>query len=198
MKTTLLTTTLITASLIIGCSKKEDAAMKAAEAGQQAAQQMAQAQTAAANKTPGVAVPAKTLASFLPTISGYTLQGEPETMEMDMSGVKYTNAVGKFKNGEKEISVTMFDYNNIAGLSAAYSTMLNMNMETNDESWHTEKINGFPAWIDWKKKNNEGNIGVVVNDRIFIIVEGRDGVSQDELKSAASAINFSGIAGAAK
>jgi major membrane immunogen (membrane-anchored lipoprotein) len=200
MKTKLLSTTLLAASLLIGCSKKDEQAMKAADAASQAANHMAQQGTAngAAGKTPGIAVPSKTLATFLPSISGYTLQGEPETMDMDMSGVKYTNATAKYKNGDKQITVSMFDYNYISGLSGAYTAMMSMNMETNEESWHSEKIGGFPAWSDWKKKDNEGSIGVVVNDRIFIITEGHGGVSQDELKSAVSSINLGGLAGAAK
>ncbi len=188
--------------VLIGCSKKEDEAQKAADAVSKATEQMAQqtqnATTTAANKTPGVAIAAKTLAGFLPSVSGFTLDGEPETMDMEMNGAKYTHAVGKYKNGDKRITVSIFDYNYIAGLTAAYTSLLNMNMETNDESWHTDKINGFPSWINWKKKSNEGSVGTVVNDRIFVIVEGRDGVTQDELKAAASAVNYSGIASASK
>ncbi len=198
LRATTLSATLVAASLLIGCSKKEDQATKDAEAASQAANQMAQQTNGAAHKASGVAVPGKTLQTFLPTISGYTIQGEPETMDMDMSGVKYTSASAKYKNGEKQIDVSVFDYNYIAGLTAAYTAMMNMNMETNEESWHSDKIGGFPAWSDWKKKSNEGTIGVVVNDRIFVTIEGHGGVSQDELKSAASAVNLSGIAGAAK
>jgi hypothetical protein len=189
--------------LTAGCSKKEDDAQKAAEVAAKAAQQMAEgaAKTASggtANKTPGVAIPAKTLAGFLGTPSGFKMDGEPETMEMDFQGQKYSHAQGKFMNGDKRITISIFDYNFIAGLTAAYSAMMSMNMETNDESLHSEKIGGFPAWIDWKKKNSEGTIGVVVNDRIFVVTEGQEGVSLDELKAASNSVNYSGIASAAK
>ncbi len=205
MKIRILSVLLLAGSVVaIGCSKKSDEE-KAAEAMTKAVDQMAAqagngaaAAAGGANKTPGVAVPAKTLAGFLPKLSGYETEGEPETMEMDMNGAKYTHATAKYRNGDKQINVSIFDYNYIAGLTAAYATMMNMNMETNDESWHSEKIGGFPAWIDWKKKSNEGTIGVVVNDRIFCIVEGHDGITQDELKAAAAGINLSGIASAAK
>jgi hypothetical protein len=206
MKIRILSTLLLASTIIAsGCGKKESDADKAAEAMSKAVDQMAAqagnnaaATGGAANKTPGVAVPAKTLAGFLPKFSGYEPDGEPETMDMDMNGVKYTHASAKYHNGDKEINVSIFDYNFIAGLTAAYTSMMNMNMETNEESWHSEKIGGYPAWVDWKKKSNEGSIGVVVNDRIFCIVEGHSGVSQDDLKAAASGINLSGIASAAK
>ncbi len=202
MKLKAITLVYLAANLfVVGCGKKQDDAQNAAEQAAKAVQQMQAAATNAdgSNKKPGVAVPAKTLAGFLPTsISGYTLEGEPETMEMDMQGVKYTHAQGTYKNGEKKIQVSIFDYNYIAGLSMAYSAMLNMNMETNEESFHSEKMSGFPGWIQWKKKSNEGTIGVVVNDRIFVVTQANDGVTLDEAKSAANAVNYSGIASAAK
>ena len=197
-----LTLVLLVGSLAaVGCGKKQDDAQIAAEQAAKAMQQMQTATTNAdgTNKKPGVAVPAKTLAGFLPTsIPGYTLEGDPETMEMDMQGAKYTHAQGTYKNGDKRIQVSIFDYNYIAGLSMAYSAMLNMNLETNEESFHSEKMSGFPGWIQWKKKSNEGSIGVVVNDRIFVVTQANNGVTIDEAKNAANAVNYSGIASAAK
>jgi len=206
MKIRILSTLLLAASVIAsGCGKKESDAEKAAQEMSKAVDQMAAkagngaAVAGGANKTPGVAIPAKTLSGFLPKFSGYEPDGEPEVMDMDMNGVKYSHATAKYHNSAgKEINVSIFDYNYIAGLTTAYMSMMNMNMETNEESWHSDKIGGFPAWIDWKKKSNEGTIGIVVNDRIFCIVEGHDGVSQDDLKAAASGINLTGIASAAK
>lgn len=203
MKLKLLALSMIVASFIAtGCGKKEDDAQKAADAAAKATEQMSQTSGSnggsSANKTPGVAVAAKTLASFLATPAGYKMDGEPETMEMDFQGQKYSHAQGKYTNGDKEITISIFDYNYITGLSAAYSTMLNMNMESNDESFHSEKIAGFPGWFNWHKKDNNGTIGVVVNDRIFVVTESHGGVSQDELKAAASGVNYSGIAAAAK
>ena len=153
---------------------------------------------AAAGKTPGIAIPAKTLAGFLPSVSGYTAKGEPETMEMEMNGAKYSHANQSYENGDKRITVSIIDYNYIAGLSMAYSAMMNMSMETNEESMHSEKFGGNPGWINWKKKSNTGTVGVVVNDRVFVVIESSNGASLDDLKSVANNINYSGITSAAK
>jgi protein involved in sex pheromone biosynthesis len=188
--------------ILSSCTKKEDDAQKAVEQASKSMQQMAQnmagGANGAANKTPGVAVPAKTLAGFLPSVSGYTAKGEPETMEMEMAGSKYSHATQEYQNGDKRIKVNILDYNYIAGLSAAYGMMMNMSLETNEESMHSEKFNGNPGWVDWKKKSNNGTVGVVVADRIYVIVEAEEGASLDELKSVANSINYSGIASAAK
>jgi hypothetical protein len=187
---------------ISGCSKKEEEAEKAAEQASKSMQQMAQTASGGANaatKTPGVAIAAKTLAGFLPSsISGFTPKGEPETMEMEMSGSKYSHAMQTYENGDKRIKVSILDYNYIAGLSAAYAMMMNMSLETNEESMHSEKFNGNPGWIDWKKNSNQGTAGVVVGDRVYVIVEAEGGATLDDVKSVANNINYSGIASAAK
>ncbi len=190
---------------ISSCSKKLDDSQKTTDqtsttttsnSMQQTAQNMAAG--TASGKTPGVAIPSKTLAGFLPSVSGYTAKGEPETMEMEMQGAKYSHANQSYENGDKRITVSIMDYNYIAGLSMAYSAMMNMSLETNEESMHSEKFGGNPGWIDWKKKSNTGTVGVVVNDRVFVVIEANNGASLDELKSVASNINYSGIASAAK
>ena len=189
--------------LASGCDKKEDNAQKAAQETPKTAQnQLQQSQNAAnqvsgsAVKKPGVVVPAKTLVTFLPTISGYTLQGEAETVEMEMQGAKYSTATGTFHNGDKAIGVTIADYNYIESLSASYAAMPKMSVETNDESFKTDKFSGFPGWISWKKKDNDGSVVVVINDRVYVVVDVSNGVTLDELMSVAKSINYSGIASA--
>ena len=189
--------------LASGCGKKEDDAQKVAqEKSKNMQDQKQQAQNAAnqvsggADKKPGVAVPAKTLATFLPTISGYTLQGEPETMDLKMQDAKYSIASGNFGNGDKDIKVTIADYNYISGLSNAYTGMKGMSIETNEQSLKGDRFSGFPGWINWNKKSNDGSVGVVINDRIYVIIDVSNGVTLDELKSVANSINYSGIASA--
>jgi hypothetical protein len=182
---------------IIGCAKKQE---ETANSQQNNSTNSATPNTSATsgNKTPGVAIPAKTLAGMLPAVPGYTAKGEPETMEMEMSGTKYSHAMQTYQNGDKQIKVSILDYNYIAGLSMAYTAMMNMSLETNEESMHADKFGGNPGWIDWKKNSNEGTVGVVVNDRVFVIVEGRGGATADEIKSVANNINYSNIASAIK
>ncbi len=189
---------------VTGCSKKEEQAQQAAEEMSKSMQKIAQnmgnnsSNNGAANHAPGVVIPSKTLAGFLPSVSGYTSKGEPETMEMDFQGAKYAHANQTYENGDKRITVSILDYNYIAGLSAAYSAMMGMSYETNEESLHSEQFSGNPGWISWKKGSKTGTVGVFVNNRIFVIIEGHDDVSLDELKSVANSINYSGIASAAK
>jgi hypothetical protein len=192
---------LIAGFALIGCSKKEEEAQKAAEQMQKAMEQMGQTpqgQAGAAAKAPGVAIPAKKLITFLPDISGFTRDKEPEYMDMEMQGTKYSHASQRYIAGDKDIKISIFDYNYITGLAGMYSALLTMNMETNEELMRSEKFGGYPGWFDWHKNNNEGSVGVVVSDRVFVVIEGGKGVTDAELHSAANAVNYSGIAGEVK
>jgi len=184
--------------LISGCGKKEDVSQKTGDQSSSTTQQTGTTAAGSTNKTPGVVIPGKTLAGFFPSIPGYTAKGEPETMEMDMNGTKYSHASQAYENGDKKLKVLFFDYNYMTGLAAGYTAMMNMSMETNEESMHSEKFNGNPGWINWKKTSNEGTVGVVINDRVFAVIEAHNGATIDDAKAAANAINYSAIAAAAK
>ena len=182
------------------CSKKDEQQVAAEQAMEQMGQAMQQMEAAGsgAAKAPGIAIPAKTLVTFLPKISGYELNGEAEYTEMDMQGTKYSQASQRYTNQDKSISVNIFDYNYIAGLTAAFGMFTNMNMETNTEIMRSEKIAGYPGWFTWHKQDNDGTIGVIVADRVYVTIDGNGGVTDAELHSVAESINYSGIAGEVK
>src|SRR6185436_1494445 len=121
----LLILSLSAAFALTSCSKKEDQAQQAAEQMAKSMEQMGQSMQgqngqAAATKAPGVAIPAKTLVTFLPTISGYEKNGDAEYMDMDMQGTKYSHASQRYTSGDKSLTVSIFDYNYIAGLTAGF------------------------------------------------------------------------------
>lgn len=185
---------------VSSCSKKDEQQVAAEQAMEQMGQAMQQMEAAgeATNKAPGVAIPAKTLVTFLPKISGYELNGEPEYMEMDMQGTKYTHASQRYTSGDKGINVSIFDYNYLAGLTAGFTMLMSMNMETNTEITRGEKIGGYPGWFNWHKESNNGTLGVIVADRVYVTLDGNGGVTDAELHAIAESIDFSGIAGEVK
>jgi len=180
---------------VSGCAKKEDESAKTATTQPANAVQPTQnaPSGAAASTTPGTTVPAKTLAGFLPGVTGYTKKGEPDTWESDFKGIKYSHASQEFHNGGKQIIVALIDYNNISSLTATYLSLINMDIETDHSSHHPITINGNPGWTNWNKTTNSGMVGVYVGNRIFATLEGDGGASIDELKTAASGINYTGL-----
>jgi hypothetical protein len=185
--------------LTTSCGKKAESVENQAEAAAQAAQQMANNVTNTANgsnathKSATHAIASNTLSGFLPSVNGFTAH-EPSTSSANFNGVEWSTAEREFENGEKHIKVTLADYNYAEGLTAAYSMLMNFSMENENEIQHGEKFGSNPGWVNWHKKNNDGQIGVIVNDRIYLIVEGSGGVTLDELRSVVNQVNTDAIA----
>ena len=180
------------------CGKKSETAESQAQQAADAAQKMAQSVTntangGAAHKSSTHAIAVSTLSGFLPNVSGFTAH-EPSTSTANFNGIEWAVAEREFDNNGKHIKVTLADYNYAEGLTAAYSMLMNFSMENETEIQHGEKFGSNPGWVNWKKKANEGQIGVIVNDRIYLIVEGSGGVSLDDLRGVVNQINMDGIA----
>jgi hypothetical protein len=200
--------TLITAATLFatGCGKKDDtansndssAAAKGAgngvAPGVAAAAAAAQAAANGANKPMGPPIKSTDLANYLPKLSGYTA-GNPEHMDMNSMGFSYSMAKSDYTMGNNKVTVTIFDYNHQAALSMAYSMFLNnYSMENDNEKVNSDQINGFPGWVDLKKKESRGTVGVVIGDRIYVVIESSNVTSTDQLESIAKSMDLSGIA----
>jgi hypothetical protein len=143
----------------------------------------------------GPVIKSTVLAGFLPaSISGYEKKN-PENTDMSMAGMNYSVAKSDYISGDSKISVTIMDYNHNQGLAAAYSMFLNgFHVENDDEITESSKIGDYPGWISYKKKQNDGTVGVVVNNRIFVIIEASKASSIDDLKAIAQKVDLAGIA----
>jgi hypothetical protein len=75
--------------------------------------------------------------------------------------------------------------------------LANFSSEDENELQHGEKFGSYPGWVTWQKKANNGQIGVIVADRIYIIVEGSGGVTLDDLRGVVGQMNLDAIAKAA-
>jgi hypothetical protein len=149
-----------------------------------------------AHKSATHAVASATLAGFLPNLSGFTAH-EPSTSSANFNGIEWSTAERQFDNGDKHVKVTLADYNYAAGLTAAYSMLASYSMEDENQLQHGEKFGSYPGWVTWHKKSNDGQIGVIVGDRIYLIVEGSGGVSLDDLRAIVDQVNLDGVARAA-
>jgi len=145
------------------------------------------------DKPTGPAIKSSTLSNFLPKLSGYEMKN-PEHVDMNMNGMNWSSAKSDYTQGDNHVSITIFDYNHQMGMAAAYTMFLNgYNIETDDEITRSDKIGGYPGWISWKKKQNNGSVGIVLADRIFVVVESSKIGSIDELKAIAEKIDLAGL-----
>jgi hypothetical protein len=186
-------------TLSTGCGKKADTSMQNTSnangnnmPGMPGA--AANASNQANNQPAGPAIKSTTLANFLPDLSGYT-KGSPEHVDMNMAGMNWSSAKSTYTNGDNRVTINIFDYNHQTGLAAAYSmyTAGNLNIETDDEITRSQQIGGFPGWINWKKKTNNGSVGVIVGDRIWVVIEASKAGSIDDLVAMAQKIDLGGL-----
>ncbi len=210
MKRTFIHSTLLIAAFACattGCGKKSDTADTqnnqnannqngANNAANALSQAMGAATGNAAHQSAAHAVPSATLAGFLPSPSGFTGH-EPSTSSANFNGIEWSVAERQFDNDQKHIKVTLADYNYAAGLTAAYSMLANFSSEDENQLQHGEKFGSYPGWVQWQKKSNNGTVGVIVNDRIYLIIEGSGGVTLDDLRGVANSMNLDAIGKAA-
>ncbi len=183
-----------------GCGKKSDTAQDQTQTpnANNVAQQMTNAMggNGAAHKSAVHAVPSTTLSGLLPDVGGFTAH-DPSTSSANFNGIEWSVASREFDNGPKHIKITLADYNYAEGLTAAYTMLANYSMEDENQIQHGEKFGDYPGWIEWHKKSNDGQIGVIVKDRIYLVVEGSGGVTLDDLRAVVGKINLDGVARAA-
>jgi major membrane immunogen (membrane-anchored lipoprotein) len=184
-------------SMLVGsCGKHDEEIKEATESTQQNAvsssdNNVSTANVETANAATATAVSASTLKSFLPTtLSGYKADGDGESMQATMSGFQYSVATQDYKNGEKSIKLVLADYNGVGSLTAGYSMLMGMSIETDKEVTKGEKFGGHQGWVNYHKDNSQAQIGIAVNDRIWLIVEGENGATIDELRSVVNAIDL--------
>ncbi len=193
--------------LAAGCGKKSDTAENQnnpnannQNSGNNAANAISQAMRAATgnavHKSATHSIASATLAGLLPNLSGYTAH-EPSTSSANFNGIEWSTAERAFDNGDKHVKVTLADYNYAEGLTAAYSMLANFSSEDENQLQHGEKFGAYPGWVTWQKKANNGQIGVIVADRIYLIVEGSGGVTLDDLRGVVGQMNLDAIAKAA-
>ncbi len=191
---------LVGGMLLASCGGKDEATTEETATEQTAASSMENNVSAAnvesATKTTGPVIAASTLKGYMPSVSGYTAEGEAETVQTKMGEMEYSVATQSYRNGDKSIKLVIADYNGVAGLTQAYSMMMNMSVETNTEVSKGEKFNGHSGWISYKKDNSDAQIGVAVSDRIWLIAEGDNGTTIDELRSVVNSMDLSKLANA--
>ena len=137
------------------------------------------------------------LQKYLPTISGYTM-AEPDGGSVNMNGMSYSNAEGKYKNEKgKRVTVSIVDYNQAYALYSTATAMWAMGLSVDSKS---EKACGFKidesrgGWESYKKKSKKAEVTLGVGDRFWIHVEADDQENTDFVKEIAKSIDLTKLA----
>jgi hypothetical protein len=122
----------------------------------------------------------------------------------EVNGIKRTNfsanssmgfslAEGEYqKDDTTDIKIAIYDCAGESGssiYSLNYWTKMNIQQESSNGYTKTIDFNGGKAVESFEKNNNESTLTYVANDRLLVVLTGRN-VSADDLKSAAKNLNL--------
>ena len=144
-----------------------------------------------------LAMPYADLQKYLPVIDGYKM-GEPDGGSVNMNGMSYSNAEGKYKNDKGNwIKVSIVDYNQAYAMYSAATAMWAMGMSIDTPS---EKANGFKiddnvgGWEVFQKKSKKAAVTMGIGDRFWINVEADAQENTEFVKEIAKKIDISKLA----
>ena len=159
------------------------------------------ASKAEARKAKGdtLAMPYKDLQAYLPEISGYTKDGDPEGSQMNMPGMgSWSVAEQKYKNGDKTIKVQLMDYNAAFQAFSAITTVFKMgySMEDGEKKQASADlgVKDIAAYETIYKKDQRAELAVIAGDRFFIQIDSEGSNDPQLLYSAAKGMKLSDLA----
>lgn len=133
------------------------------------------------------------LQKFLPVIDGYTME-DPGGGSVNMTGMSYSNAEGRYKKGKGEtIKVSIIDYNQAFALYSAATMVWSMGITIDTEY---EKASGFKpeyssgGWESFKKETKRSQVTLGISDRFFINIEAEKQENTDFVKEIAKSIDL--------
>jgi len=146
------------------------------------------------------AIDYQVLELFLPDIPGYT-KGTPEGATPTADNVSYSETNvdytsqridGNNDNEAASINITIYDYAGIPGMLEPYKEKFSFN---NAEGYaKTREWDGYAGWETWDKENNSASAGVIMNDRVVVIIEGDGQNDASHVDDVMKKIDLKGIA----
>lgn len=127
------------------------------------------------------------------TIKGYTQEGDPDGMNMDMNGMSWSSATREFSNGDKNLSITIIDYHGAASMYTGFAMAWGNSMHFEDESSiaGTTTVDGLKGIENYDKKDKSSSLVLGVHDRYYLSIEVDDDL--DFVKSIVSSLNLSSL-----
>ncbi len=145
------------------------------------------------------AVDFRELKKALPSSIGWMKRTEFGGEKAGAFGLKTSTANATYESGDKEIRISVVD---IGGFKAALAGLavwsnIEVDKETMDGYERTTMIDGYKAFEKYNGKREEGELSVILEDRIVISIEGEN-IDDDDLRKALKKIDVDDLADIAK
>jgi hypothetical protein len=206
----------IATSIACGKSEAEKQAERAAEDIKKAAEAVQEAQAAGADASKGMADMAKAmqgmaaavggagagdgkpvepvatdaLKATLPTVAGWDMSA-PEAQRMT-SPIAFAQVEADYKQGEREIELTVVDTGYAQMLIAPWSMFLTSgySRENSDGYEKSVSIAGNPGFEKWDSSSKRGELNIFAGKRFMVSVKSRDLADTKVLHEFASKMDF--------
>jgi predicted ribosome quality control (RQC) complex YloA/Tae2 family protein len=141
----------------------------------------------------------KELEKYLPEIEGYEKKTEPKGETVNMPGFGgWSTTKQEYKGPGGTIKVELSDYNQSANGFTMAAAVFGMNMQVeNDREKSGSFDTGIPEVKGYEKlikKSGRITLLYAISDRFFLQINGRDGVSADDLKKVAGSMPLAELA----
>ena len=142
-----------------------------------------------------LAIPYKDLEGYLPDIPGYSKQEGPKGSQMNVAGMGgWSEAEQEYTNGDKRVSVKIFDYNPsqqaFMGVTAVYGMGFSAEDDNKKQSPVDLGVKEVAAYETIYKKEKKAEMAIVAGDRFLISVESNGDGDEDFVKSVAKNIKL--------
>lgn len=114
--------------------------------------------------------------------------------KVGMMGFKMSTAQATYGEGEKQIEAAIIDFAGVgmAMASLASWSTLEIDRESDEGYERTTTIGGHKAFEKYDAARQEGQVSIIMNDRILVTLEGQ-GITDSELREALSALDLDAI-----
>jgi predicted ribosome quality control (RQC) complex YloA/Tae2 family protein len=137
----------------------------------------------------------KDFQTYLPEVSGYSREGNPEGESMSMAGMgSFSTATQRYGSGDKEIEIQLIDYNqSVMGYTAATAMFsMNMQIENDQERSGTFEtgIEGVRGFQQVYKTEQRAEVMNAIADRFFLTIKSNGSNDAEALKQIAKSMKL--------
>ncbi len=119
---------------------------------------------------------------------GFRREGKPQGARYSTQGVSYSFASKEYRNGDREMTISLNDYHGAEFIASAQSAQ-QFEYESTDGYAKSIEVDGIPGWISFEYGDNRGTLFLYLEQRFYATVQAEN-TSESELKAAASDIKL--------
>jgi hypothetical protein len=108
------------------------------------------------------------------SVGKYQKVGDVQNKEVKTSGSNWSSVSQTYSNGEKNVNLSITDYNGAYGLYAGATAIFNsgLSIESDNEISRPYKKNGkITGWESFSRETGEASLTVGMQDRFLIVIE---------------------------